>query len=106
MEKNIPISQIPFFDSVNQDTCSRLAAASRISGYDRGKMIYRAKEPVKKICFQLQGKSILYNVTHSGSRKIMNPLCSAKLLRKAGFWKFPPASFCGKWKRIFLLQRL
>ena len=80
MEKNIPISQIPFFDSVSQDTCSRLAAASRISGYDRGKMIYRAKEPVKKICFQLQGKSILYNVTHSGSRKIIFVLGQGELL--------------------------
>ena len=43
-------------------------------------MIYRAKEPVKKICFQLQGKSILYNVTHSGSRKIIFVLGQGELL--------------------------
>lgn len=63
--------ELAFFQGLAQETLRLLSTGARSVRYGRGEMIYRAKERPEYVCFQLVGKSILYNMTHNGNRKII-----------------------------------
>lgn len=104
MGKNHLLSEIGFFKNVSRKTVEHLAASARVTRYDRGKMIYRAKEPVNNICFQLEGKSILYNVTHNGSRKIIFVLGKGELLNDHVLTTHESSLFCEALEKSLVLE--
>lgn len=53
------------------DTVDGLWKAGRVTEVSKGSVLFRAKEQVDSVYFQLSGKSMLYNLTHTGQRKIV-----------------------------------
>lgn len=60
-----------FFENIEPDTVEKLWRFGTVKEFPKGSIIIRAKENVDKVCFQLSGKSIIYNLTHTGKRKII-----------------------------------
>lgn len=65
------LSQLDFFHDIASETVERLWAAGKVLDFQKGTVLIRAKEPVEYVFFQLSGKSIVYNLTHDGRRKIL-----------------------------------
>ena len=70
MMKN-QLTQIKFFEDVSPDTLEYLWKKGKVEVYNKGVLLMRAKEPVNSVYMQLSGKSIIYNLTHTGKRKII-----------------------------------
>lgn len=65
------ISQLELFDGIKTETLENLIKASKVVKVPKGTFLIRAKESVATINVQLSGKSIVYNLTHEGKRKIL-----------------------------------
>jgi CRP/FNR family cyclic AMP-dependent transcriptional regulator len=70
MEADI-LKRFSFFQNVMPDTVDGLWKAGRVTEVSKGSVLFRAKEQVDSVYFQLSGKSMLYNLTHTGQRKIV-----------------------------------
>ena len=104
MEPTASFAELAYFQDLNSRTRDSLGSAARVVSCSRGRMIYRAKEPIKKICFQLQGKSILYNVTHNGSRKIIFVLGPGELLNDHVLNIHESSLFCEAIEKSLVLE--
>ena len=71
MKKLEKIMALDIFEGVKETTLEKIAAKGKISDIEKGKVLFRAQEPATHICIQLAGKSIIYNLTHEGKRKIL-----------------------------------
>lgn len=71
MNKKNPLSRLDIFAHVSQETQDVLWSRGRVEIFPRDSVIMRAREPLKVVCIQLTGKSIIYNLTHTGKRKII-----------------------------------
>ena len=71
MKKINQLKTLEIFQGIQIETLEKLARAGKISELDKGTILMRAKEPVTSVYFQVSGKSIIYNLTHSGKRKIL-----------------------------------
>ena len=60
-----------FFQDVLSDTVEKLWQAGIVKEVPKGHVLIRAKEEVPFVYIQLSGKSIIYNLTHTGKRKII-----------------------------------
>ncbi|MDO4313537.1 MAG: Crp/Fnr family transcriptional regulator, partial [Eubacteriales bacterium] len=60
----------------------------------KGRLLIRAKEPQKYIYIQLKGKSIVYNLTHMGKRKILFIFGPGMLLNDHVFNEHDSAIYC------------
>mgnify|MGYP002513735673 FL=1 len=65
------LKRFSFFKEVMEDTVDGLWEAGRVTEVSKGSILFRAKEQVDFVYFQLTGKSMLYNLTHTGQRKIV-----------------------------------
>lgn len=74
--------QQPFFQEVRQDTVDKVWHSGRVKEFPKGCFIMRARENIDFICIQLSGKSIIYNMTHHGKRKIIFILGKGALLNE------------------------
>ncbi|MDD5968145.1 MAG: Crp/Fnr family transcriptional regulator [Candidatus Fimousia sp.] len=63
--------ELPFFEGVSEETLAYLWETGKVKVYKKGMLLMRAKEPVDSVYLQLSGKSIIYNLTHTGKRKII-----------------------------------
>jgi CRP-like cAMP-binding protein len=68
--KNLLYEQ-PFFREVTADTIETLWKNGTVQQFSKGHVLMRAKENVNYVYVQLSGKSIVYNLTHTGKRKII-----------------------------------
>ena len=68
--ENLPAG-LKFFQGVNKDTLDRLWRAGKVETFEKGRALIRAKEPVESVYVQVTGKSMVYNLTHTGKRKII-----------------------------------
>lgn len=73
---------LEFFENVRSDTVERLWRGGSVKEFSKGSIIMRAKEMAAGVCFQLSGKSIIYNLTHNGKRKIIFVLGEGALLNE------------------------
>lgn len=71
MKKINQLKTLEIFRGIQMETLEKLARAGKISELDKGTILMRAKEPVSSVYIQVSGKSIIYNLTHSGKRKIL-----------------------------------
>ena len=62
---------LELFQDVRPEIRDRLWKDGKVEGYERNRMIIRAREPVGAVFIQLSGKSVVYNLTHMGKRKIL-----------------------------------
>lgn len=71
MKKINPLPGLALFQGVGRNTLERLWQEGRTECFPKGSIIIRAKEPLKSVYVQLSGKSMIYNLTHLGKRKII-----------------------------------
>lgn len=65
------LNQLDFFNDVSAGTIEKLEKAGKIISVPKGTVLIRAREPAASVFIQLTGKSMVYNLTHHGRRKIL-----------------------------------
>ena len=71
MVKNEVINQLTSLNGIDTKLAELLVQTGKIVEFPKGKIIMRQREPVDAVYFQLNGKSMIYNLTHHGKRKIL-----------------------------------
>lgn len=92
-EKN-PLMEISLFNGVDLQTIKNLWTAGKVYGYPKGTILIRGKEPVSYVYIQLSGKSIQYNLTQNGKRKILFVLGRDVLLNEHIFNQHLTSIYC------------
>lgn len=82
MNKRKAVSQLPVFEGVAPETMEKLLSAGNVSEVSKGTLLVRARDPVSSVFFQVSGKSVIYNLTHSGKRKILFVFGPGELLNE------------------------
>lgn len=76
------LSQLDLFAGIASKTLDRIAEIGNILDLSKGTVLIRAREPESSIFIQLTGKSIVYNLTYSGKRKILFVFGAGTLLNE------------------------
>lgn len=92
--KKIKVQQIDLFQGVTRATLEKVFQVGRIERLPKGTVLMRAKEAVGAICFQISGKSIVYNLTHTGKRKILFVCGSGSMLNYNMLDEHKSSVFC------------
>lgn len=71
MNKLQRLNQIKGFEHISPKTKEKLIEKGIFQKVSKGTVLIRPHDPVTTVFFQLTGKSIIYNLTHSGKRKIL-----------------------------------
>ncbi len=69
-EKN-PLKALELFHGTAPEILEWLWNQGKTERFPKGCLVMRAREPLKSVYVQLFGKSIIYNLTHTGKRKII-----------------------------------
>ena len=71
MKKRNLLAELPLFRGSSPDTLEQLWRQGKVENFPRGTVLVRAREPLQTVFVQLSGKSMIYNLTHTGKRKII-----------------------------------
>ncbi|MCF0260725.1 MAG: molybdopterin-guanine dinucleotide biosynthesis protein B [Erysipelotrichaceae bacterium] len=82
------------FAGIKPETAARLRKAGRIREYKKGERIFSAKHSVPEVFVQISGKSCIYNLTHSGQRKVIFIFGKGTLLNDHVMNEHPSSCFC------------
>lgn len=82
MEKIQKLNQIKIFDNIAPKTKEKLIQKGSIQNVPKDTFLIRPHGPITAVFFQLTGKSVIYNLTHSGKRKILFVLGPGELLNE------------------------
>ena len=82
MKKRNLLAELALFQDSAPDTLEQLWRQGKVENFPRGSILVRAREPLKTIYIQLSGKSMIYNLTHMGKRKIIFVLGPGALLNE------------------------
>lgn len=88
------LRQMELFRGIRPDTLDRLWQAGKVERCKKGQVIMRAREEVTSIYIQLTGKSMIYNLTHHGGRKIIFIYGKGSLLNEHVLNEHPGSVFC------------
>lgn len=94
MKEKDEVLKLPVFAGMNPEASNMLLKSGKILEYPKGKILMRAKEPVDSIYFQLSGKSMIYNLTHHGKRKILFIYGKGALLNENIFNNYNASIYC------------
>lgn len=94
MKKDNLLYQLDCFKGVGKETLDILWKAGRLENYRKNHMILRAKESIPNIYVQISGKSIIYNLTHLGKRKILFVFGKGTLLNEHVFHSRDASFYC------------
>ena len=94
MEKIERIRTLEIFKSIKEDTLEMISQKGKIVDVEKRTVIFRAKEPSTSICIQLKGKSIIYNLTHEGKRKILFITRNGMLLNEHIYNEYATSMYC------------
>lgn len=94
MKKLEIIKALDIFAGVKEEILEKIAEKGKISDIEKGKVLFRAQEPATHICLQLAGKSIIYNLTHEGKRKILFICGKGMLLNEHVFNDHATSMYC------------
>ncbi len=111
------------FSTLSRKTMEEFEKYGSIEIYKKGEIIFRAKEELEYVYFQVSGKSMIYNLTHHGKRKILFIFGKEALLNEhvmnnhyASFYcetiekskvlKIPASCFIGCMKEDFALVQM
>ena len=84
----------PLFQGVSPETLSLLEQCGRVRALVKGELIIQARQPQQDIYIQMSGKSMVYNLTHSGTRKILFIFGSGALLNEHVFNRNDAGTYC------------
>lgn len=79
---------------VDPATLDKLEKQGRIQLVKKGTCLFRAREPVEAVYFQITGKSIVYNLTSDGKRKILFIHGAGSLLNENVFTEMDRSLYC------------
>lgn len=65
------LSEFSFLKDVKKETLDALWDRGSVKEYKKGSLVLRSRESAVSVFLQLSGKSIIYNLTHDGNRKII-----------------------------------
>lgn len=65
------LSELELFRDVSLETLERLKQCGRVRALGKGELIIQARQPQQDVYIQMSGKSIVYNLIHTGNRKIL-----------------------------------
>ncbi len=105
MHKKNLLSSLALFQEVAPKTTERLWQQGRTQSFPKGSIIIHAKEPLKTVFIQLTGKSIIYNLTHTGKRKIIFILGPGALLNEHVLDTHPASRFVALMETDFQLTK-
>ena len=71
IRKKNTLNELAIFRGVASETLEYLWNVGRVYEYPKNTLLMRGKETVSHVYIQLSGKSIQYNLTHHGKRKIL-----------------------------------
>ena len=71
MERYKLIQKLQIFQNIASKTLEQLYQRGRINIVEKGTVLIHEREQSSYLYFQLSGKSIVYNLTASGKRKIL-----------------------------------
>lgn len=94
MKKIEQLEQLELFRNMKPETMDYLTKNGKVGSFSKGTMLMRAGEPAAFIYIQLSGKSIVYNLTHNGRRKIMFIFGQGVLLNEHVFNSKPTSVYC------------
>lgn len=92
-EKEV-IKELSLLNDISPELSETLVNAGKIIEYPKGKILMRQREPVDAIYFQLSGKSMIYNLTHHGKRKILFIYGKGTLLNENIFNNYNASVYC------------
>lgn len=72
----------PLFQGVSPETLDLLEQCGRVRALVKGELIIQARQPQQDVYIQMSGKSMVYNLTHTGNRKILFVFGSGSLLNE------------------------
>ena len=82
MKKKNLLAELPLFQGASIHTLEELWRKGKVESFPKGIILVRAREPLQTVYVQLAGKSIIYNLTHTGKRKIIFVLGPGALLNE------------------------
>ena len=92
-EKEV-IKELSLLNDMSPELSESLVKAGKIIEYPKGKILMRQREPVDAVYFQLSGKSMIYNLTHHGKRKILFIYGKGTLLNENIFNNYNASVYC------------
>ena len=94
MKRSEQLRQLKLFENVAPKTIEQLLHYGSVMEVPKGTFLIRVRENVSSVFFQLAGKSVIYNLTHFGKRKILFILGEGALLNEHVFNNYMPAMYC------------
>ena len=94
MMKENPLVSLELFVEVPSATLDALWKAGRVRSLHKKYILIHAQEQVGFVAVQLSGKSIVYNLTHDGRRKIIFILGKGAILNERILGKGGSSLFC------------
>ena len=94
MKRKNQLSHIRLFENASPKTIEQLLHYGSIMEVPKGTFLIRARENVSSVFFQLSGKSVVYNLTNFGKRKILFILGEGALLNEHVFNNYTPSMYC------------
>ncbi len=100
------IEEFPLLKETAPDTLRKLRKFGKVQEFPKGSLVIRAKEPLEYIYIQIDGKSIVYNLTHTGKRKILFVFGHGALLNEHVLNEHNSAMYCEtiEKSRIFIIS--
>lgn len=103
MGRKKELSQMKIFENVESKTLDKILKCASILEVPKGTFLIRAREKTSFVFFQLSGKSVIYNLTSSGKRKIIFVLGKGALLNENVLNSEGPAMYCESIERSAVL---
>lgn len=88
------VSQLEIFDGLQPKTMEKLIKCGTIMDVHKGELLMRAREAVEFVYIQVTGKSVIYNLTHDGKRKILFIFGGGTLLNEHVLNDHVAATYC------------
>lgn len=94
MSKLQQLNQIKILENIAPKTKEKLMQVGCFQRVSKGTFLIRPREPITAVFFQLTGKSVIYNLTHSGKRKILFILGEGELINEHLFNSHHSSMYC------------
>ena len=94
MNKLKQLNQIKILDNIAPKTREKLMRVGCFQKVSKGTFLIRPREPITAVFFQITGKSVVYNLTHSGKRKILFILGGGELVNEHLFNSYHSSMYC------------
>lgn len=94
MTRKKELIKMEIFANVESKTLEKILKCASIMEAPKGAFLIRAREKTSFIFIQISGKSVIYNLTQSGKRKIMFVLGAGALLNENVLNTASPSMYC------------